>query len=260
MARDRNSFSSAEGLGTEERIFISHIDDMLKICEKTGTARFSSFLSEAESALVRRYLEYCAADNYMLYGGYENAQRVILGVFPQYEEPSEEAFPIQAVCFVSRMADLSHRDYLGAIMSLGITRSLVGDIICGEKTYAMLAPAAADMAVIQITKIGRAGVRCTLSQGEKIVRNDSFARISATVASLRLDCILSSAVKVSRDKAAQLIRSGMVSVNHTAAVSVSEQLKEGDVLSVRGHGRFVIGNIGDRTKKDRIHITINKYL
>lgn len=262
MAHDKNSFFALERAGTEEKLLISHIADMMQICEKTYTPRFSAFLSEAESALAVRFLDYSGADNYMLYGGYEGAQRMILGIFPQYEEPSAEDFPVKAVKFSGRtVSGLSHRDYLGSLMSLGITRGSVGDIVCcGDKAYAMLSPAAADMALTQISKIGRVGVKCTSAEGEKIVREDSFAEISATVASLRLDCVLGAALKTSREKSAQLIRSGAVSVNHGITESVSENLSEGDVLSVRGHGRFILAGTGDRTKKDRIHITVKKYL
>lgn len=262
MPRDKASFLAAERAGEEEKLFISRIEDMVRICEKTYTSRFSAFLTEAEAARAIRFLEYIHAENYMLYGGYENAGRVILGVFPQFEEPSEEDFPIERVKISGRGADsLTHRDILGSLMSLGITRSSVGDIVrSGEAFYAMLSPAAADMALMQITKIGRTGVKCESARDERIVREDSFSEISGTIASLRLDCVLSLTLRVSREKAAQLIRSGAVSVDHAVTESVSESVSEGNILSVRGHGRFILDRIGDRTKKDRLHITVKKYL
>lgn len=263
MARDRNAFLAFEQAGEEEKMLVSRIDDMVKLCEKTYTARFSAFLTEAEAALAERYLAYCGFGGYMLYGGYEGAQRVILGVFPQFDEPCSDNFPVAAVKFYGRAAaGLSHRDYLGSLMSLGITRNSVGDIVCcGEKAYAMLSPSAADMAVMQISKIGRAGIKCEMcGSDEEIVRNDSFSEISGTVASLRLDSVLGTALRMSREKAAQLIRSGSVSVNHGITESVSEILSEGDILSVRGHGRFILDKTGNRTKKDRIHITVKKHL
>lgn len=266
MARDKASFLAAQRADEEERLFISRIEDMVKLCEKTYTARFSPFLSEAEAALAGRFLEYIHAENYIFYGGYENAGRVILGVFPQFEQPSEEDFPIERVKFSGRGAGaLTHRDILGSLMSLGITRGSVGDIVRSgdasyEAYYAMLSPAAADMALMQIVKIGRAGVKCESARGERIVREDRFSEISGTIASLRLDCVLSLALRASREKAAGLIRSGSVSVNHGITESVSEILSEGDVLSVRGYGRFILDRIGDRTKKDRLHITVKKYL
>ena len=104
------------------------------------------------------------------------------------------------------------------------------------------------------------GVKTRFADGEALSREDKFSEITATVASLRLDCIISAALKVSREKAAALIRSGSVSVNHGITESVSENVSEGSVLSVRGSGRFILSEIGGSTKKDRIHITIKKYL
>ncbi len=263
MIRNRNAFFAAVRLSDEERLLISHIDDMIRICEKRRCARFTGFLSEREAALSEDYLGYTGFENYMLYGGYEDAQRVVLGVFGQSVEPDKESFPVRTVRFACRSADsLTHRDYLGSLMSLGIERSLVGDIVCGgENAYAMLSPAAAELAVMSITKIGRTGVKCTLSDGsESIVRCDSFAVITGTVSSLRLDCVLSTALRLSRDKTAQLIRSGAVSVNHSVTEGTASAVKDGDILSVKGYGRFILDKTGDRTKKDRIHVTIKKYV
>lgn len=112
-----------------------------------------------------------------------------------------------------------------------------------------------------IEKIGRVGVKCAYADSdEKIVRNDKFSEISGTVASLRLDCVVGTATRLSREKSCALIRSGSVSVNHGVTESVSDTLKEGDVLSVRGFGRYILSSVGDRTKKDRIHIVIKKYI
>lgn len=263
MIRDKNAFCSALGLNDEDRLLISHIADMVKLSERSCTARFSSFLSEGEAELALRFMEYCGGVNYLLYGGYEGASRVVLGVFPDYEEPCFEAFPVKMIHFSSRYAaSLSHRDYLGGIMSLGVERDQTGDIICSDEgAYAALLPAAADMAVSVIEKIGRVGVKCRFAdENDHIERNDRFSEISGTVSSLRLDSVLSTAAKLSREKAAVLIRSGSVSLNHKPAGSVSEILKEGDVFSVRGYGRFILSQEGQRTKKDRIHIIIKKYL
>ena len=236
MANDKNSFISGEGLGGEDKLFVSHVADMVSICERTCSSRFSAFLTEGEAALAERFLRYEGFSHFMMWGGFEGAQRVMLGVFGEYEEPMAEEFPLAAVKFRFRECDsLSHRDFLGSLMSLGITRNQIGDIICSEgRAYALLTRAAAEQAVF-IEKIGRVGVKCAYADSdEKIVRNDKFSEISGTVASLRLDCVVGTATRLSREKSCALIRSGSVSVNHGVTESVSDTLKEGDVLSVRG--------------------------
>ena len=262
MGRDKNSFIAAKRLDGEDRLLISHIGDMLSICEKSCTPRFSGFLSEGESALAEEFLSYMGIEGYELFGGYEGAMRCILCLYPEYMQPEHVDFPFRIIRFDSRGAgSLTHRDYLGSLMSLGINRSQTGDILCGEDgAFAVLSPAAADMAVFGIQKIGRVGVKTRFADGEGLSREDKFSEITATVASLRLDCIIPAALKISREKAAALIRSGSVSVNHGITESVSENVSEGSVLSVRGSGRFILSEIGGSTKKNRIYITIKKYL
>ncbi len=271
--KSKASFLAACGSEGEDKLLIAHIDDMIRAVERSFAPKFSGFLAAGEAALAGRFLEYMglrAGEDYLFWGGFEGAERVILGIFPgifpeDFADESErrQQFPLRIVKFGGRMAGmLSHRDYLGAVMSLGIERSLTGDIICGEEcAYAVLSPAAAELAVSGITKIGRVGVKCAYSSpSDKIERNDSFKEISCTVPSMRLDCIVSEAAGVSRSKAAGLIRSGAVSVNHRATESVSENVNEGDVLSVRGCGRFILAETGGRTKKDRLKVVIKKYL
>ncbi|MDE7293945.1 MAG: RNA-binding protein [Oscillospiraceae bacterium] len=267
--KSKASFLAACGSGDEDKLLIARIDDMIRAVERSFAPKFSGFLAVGEAAPAERFLEYMglrAGEDYLFWGGFEGAERVILGIFPEdFSSKSErrQQFPLRIVKFGGRMAGtLSHRDYLGAVMSLGIERSLTGDIICREDcAYAVLSPAAAELAVNSIEKIGRAGVKCAYSSAEdKIERNDSFKEISCTVPSMRLDCIISEAAGVSRSKAAGLIRSGAVSVNHRVTESVSENVNEGDILSVRGCGRFILAESGGRTKKDRLKIVIKKYL
>lgn len=262
MGRDKNSFIAAKRLDGDGKLLVSRMWDMLSVCEKSFNPVFSGFLSEGEQALSEEFLSYMGAAEYEFFGGYEGAMRRILCIYPEYVQPEHSEFPLRIIRFDSRGAgSLTHRDYLGSLMGLGINRNQTGDILCDDSgAYAVLSPAAAEMAVFEISKIGRVGVKSRFADGEAPVREDKFSEITATVASLRLDCVISAALRVSREKAAALIRSGSVSVNHGITESVSENVAEGSVLSVRGYGRFILSELGGSTKKDRIHITIKKYL
>lgn len=99
MANDKNSFISGEGLGGEDKLLVSHVADMVSICERTCSSRFSAFLTEGEAALAERFLRYEGFSHFMMWGGFEGAQRVMLGVFGEYEEPMAEEFPLAAVKF-----------------------------------------------------------------------------------------------------------------------------------------------------------------
>lgn len=262
MGRDKNSFIAANRLDGDGKLLVSRIGDMLAICEKSFRPGYSGFLSEGELVLAEKFLSYMCVKEYELFGGYEGAMRCILCIYPEYQEPERSEFPLRIIRFDSRgAASLTHRDYLGSLMAMGINRNQTGDILCDESgAYAVLSPSAAELAVLNIEKIGRVGVKTRFADGEMPVREDKFSEITATVASLRLDCVISAALRVSREKAASFIRSGSVSVNHGITESVSENVSEGSVLSVRGFGRYILSEIGGSTKKDRIHITIKKYL
>lgn len=262
MERSKKSFIAANSLDDDMKLIVSRASDMTELCEKRFSPVFSEFLTEGEAACAEKFLRYICCERYRFFGGYEGAQRVVLCVFPEYCEPEDGEYPIRLVRFDSRAAGgLTHRDYLGSLMGMGITRNRTGDIICDENgAYAFLSPAAADMALSGIEKIGRVGVKARAADGEAVSRNDKFSIITASAASLRLDCIVAAAVKVSREKAAILIRSGAVSVNHGVIESVSENVPEGAVLSVRGEGRFILSEVGGVTKKNRYHITIKKYI
>ena len=258
----RERFCAAEQCDGDEKLFISHVGDMIEAAER-GSQRFSAFLTERESGLAERFCAYSGFHGFMLWGGYDGAQRVMAGFFPDYAELSADEFPLERVFIGGRMTgSLSHRDYLGSVLALGLERSMTGDIVITDGgAYAVMTDTAAQLCVNELSKIGRTGVRCRICGDDEVIeRHDEFESISATVASLRLDCVVSAASRLSREKAAQLIRSGMVSVRHVCVNDISHTLAEGDVLSIRGHGRYILRKIGDKTKKDRVHILIDRYV
>ncbi len=260
------SISEAE-LNRDEKILAAHLSDMVEGCCKSFRPCFTFFLTERECVVAENVLNrLCGSEDtpcFLAYGGYEGAQRRVMGFFPPYGEADFSLFPITAVKFTYRREDkLSHRDFLGCLMNLQIERRLIGDIICDEgKAFALMNDNAAELAISSVTKVGRVGVKTAIAdKSDLIVRHDFFKETRASVASMRLDCILASAVNISREKAAILIRSGGVSVNHIQRESVSHTVNDGDLLSVKGFGRFLISADGGETRKGRLHITVKKYL
>lgn len=257
MGRLNNYYLS---LPEEDRLLVSHFLDMIEICEKSYQPRFSCFLNEHEVLLAQSVMEEQKCKAYKLYGGYEEASRKILGVFPPYCEDTD-SFPITALSIKYREADkLSHRDFLGAFMSKQIKRNMLGDIIIESgMAVAFVHESVKDTLVFEISKIGSAGVRITEDKNPVINAERNFIEKSGTVSSLRLDSIVSTAAGISREKSAMLIKGGSVSVMYSVETSAARQLSEGDIFSVRGHGKFILYSVNGRTKKDRIHITLKKY-
>ncbi|MBQ8569663.1 MAG: RNA-binding protein [Oscillospiraceae bacterium] len=244
----------------EERILLSHAEDMINGCDRDYTPRFSQFLDERQAMLIKMLLDGRHIDKYRFFGGYEGAVRTMLCIYPEYCEPENKDYPITAVRFSFREQDHpTHSQFLGTIMSLQIKRSMVGDIIVGNGcTDVFLTGAAADSAMF-IEKVGRVGVKPAVIDGTGITREDDFEELSASVSSLRLDCVASAAIKLSRDKTSAFIRSEGIELNHCRVYAPDKILEYGDVFSVRGHGKFILSEIGGRSRRDRIFITLKKY-
>lgn len=247
-------------LTADEEIFLAHIDDLCRISEKNYSPGYTAFLDERRQMLAETALRSAGTGSYRFFGGYENAVRRVLCIYPEYNVPEDKDYPIQAVKFTFRQQDsITHSQLLGTVMSLGIKRELTGDMICGSGcAYAVLAPAAASLAS-GISKIGRVGVRVSYADPSEIVRSESFEAKKLSVSSLRLDCILSAAAGISRGKAAELIRSEGVEVDHIKIFSPDRILSEGDVFSARGRGKYIFESIDGSSRRDRTFITVKKY-
>lgn len=247
-----------------DKLFSARLEDMVSRCERDGTAVFSQFLDERQCADAELWCRANAgALRYALYGGYPDARRKMLAVYPDYfGEDISDMFPMKCLTFTYRREDkLTHRDFLGSFMGQQLKREVIGDIVVKEGiAQTFVTDVAAKLIASSVSKIGRVGVKISGDRSFELENAQQFQDISGTVASLRLDCIVSLAAKVSREKAAALIRADRVDVNHITAASLSQELREGDIISVRGCGRFVLSGINGETKKRRIHIILRKYI
>lgn len=146
-------------------------------------------------------------------------------------------------------------------MNLGISRECVGDILVSEgRSAAFLKNSIAEDVLQNIRKIGRTGVKVYEGYDESIVPKVNIQEISGTVASLRIDCILSLVLRISREKAAALIKNTGVDINYLTHDSPDFCIGDGDKFSVRGYGKFILISVNGTTKKDRLHITVGKYI
>lgn len=249
-----------------DTLLAARLDDMVYRCERDGCSVFSRFLDERQCAEAELWCRKNAGGLcYGFFGGFPDAGRRILAVYHDYSaEYINGELPIVCLSFTFREEDrLSHRDFLGSFMGLQLKRETIGDIVIKEgfAQAAVTETAAKDISA-SISKIGRVGVKITDSRPFELTLEETrqFKDMSCTVASLRLDCIAAAAANISREKAAALIRSEKTEVGHFTVTSVSYELKEGDILSIRGCGRFILSSTGGTTKKGRIHIILKKYI
>lgn len=246
-------------LSEEERYLSAHIADMQRLAVKSGVPRFSMFLNEREAAVAR----YAVRGELAFFGGYDGAARTVCGVLEgtyAQEMSQEDVFPVGAVTFTFRKSDkLTHREFLGALLSLEIKRELLGDILVAEGYAVVFVYETAIELVSRVDRIGRVGVTAEVGI-TKPLPEQKMERRDVTVSSLRLDCIVAAAANTSREKSAALIKSGMVSADHTPCINVSAEVSENTILSIRGSGRYRLTGINGETRKGKLRITIEKYV
>ena len=242
----------------DSEIFIARVDDTAQIAERTQKPKFLGFLTAEQAVAVSSRLKNRGV-KFGLWGGYDDAQRVVLGCFPDW---ADEEYPVSCVTFTYRKSDaLSHRDFLGSLMGLGLKRESVGDILVGEgKTVVFLLNDILKYVTEQVTKIGRVGVNISVGFPECLPQGEKLEEFRTTVASERLDCVIAALCNFSRNAASEKIIQSMVTVNSFVVEKPTHTINTGDIISVRGKGKFIIGQIGLKTRKDRDVVEYKKYI
>ncbi len=243
----------------QETDFLPRVEDAYNLSYRLGTPKFLGFLTAAEVALAEGFLKNRA--EYTLFGGYEDAERVYLCVFGNAAHISNDAFPISAVTFSFRSCDtLTHRDVLGSLMSKGIKRETVGDILVENgRAVVFINRDIARFIINETDKIGRVGVK--VSEGFSLPLPEGSTKVTErkTVASLRLDAVVAALTNTSRGRAEELINGGFVAINSSLCLKTTRQITTGDKITVRGYGKFTVTEQGGTTKKGRTVILTEKY-
>ncbi len=239
------------------------IEDLADNTMRTNKLNCTHFLTPAERALCERTLRSRPDVSFIFSGGFEDAERTRLFIFPDYIDaqyflPDEHIAAIHAKC---PFGNNTHRDWLGSLMGLGIKRESLGDILVfSEEAFILCAPQLATFIADNLTKIGRLGVKCSLcALSELKIPEPVFDVVSGTVASLRADTVVSLAFGVSRTAAAELIRDGKLAIDHIEETSPSTEVGEGTLLSLRGAGRARLSAIGGMSKKGRQFIELQVF-
>ena len=242
----------------EQRLMLSRIIDIANAVKKQSCPKHSSFLDPALLYLVQTKLHFDTDLEVRYNGGYEHAERKLVCVYPDWYDIDTDVAVVLINVYGRMTESLSHRDYLGALMALGIKRETIGDIIPnGDMCHIFCKPEIADYITANFDKVGRFGVQCELAESDDIAlpqREESVTRIP--VASLRLDAVLAAAMNISRSKSAEMICAGAVNVNYAACQNQSYMLSANDLISVRRFGRVKVGDVTGVSKKGRMYLEI----
>ena len=248
----------------EERIFLAHVLDRYEQCRNRSIPVHTGFLSPAEQQSVRDLLHAAAIhDGYVFLGGYERAERRMLCFLPQWQESVDaEEHMTLLHCTFSEEGALTHRDFLGSLMGLQITRGKLGDILVTTGSAELIVSNdIAEYLLQNLTAAGRVKLSVTRAAlSELNVPELKVKTVRDTVAALRLDTVTAAGFSMSRAKAQELIASGRVQLNYRETLKSDAPVAEGDVISARGLGKFEIAGVGGLSKKGRTGVTLRRYL
>lgn len=238
------------------------IIDAVNLCQLRQKPCFVGFLTEEEASIALSVLKGLDFKDYMLFGGYEGATRLCLGTFPESIAPHFTAFPIKAIEFNcnSQYRTLTHRDYLGAVMSCGISRETIGDILVENgRCVIFCKDTVAKYIMEQVTKVGNVGVTVNTADVNNLPEVKKPSQIIITISSMRVDVIVASLANLSRESTAKAIAQGLVFLNGVQVTSQSIKLKDGDRLAIRKKGKYIIENITGTTKKGKLRVSVNHF-
>ena len=260
----------------EQKLFYAKLDDLEKRANG-GVVCHSSFMTPSESFRAEKYFEAKGnKDKICFFGGYFEAQRKQIFLLPEYLTLSAEEINIfdiieddinEAITALkihgSGFRTLSHRDYLGSILALGIEREKLGDICVLDNANAIVfcSSEVADFLVFELTSIGNDKVKVEkISVDKNMASMQKYQGFTDTVASERLDCVVASLFNLSREKGQNLIKGGFVEFNYETASKPDSKVERGDIISARGYGKFIVRDISQATKKGRLRLFADKYI
>ncbi|TDM07338.1 RNA-binding protein [Macrococcus lamae] len=238
------------------------VKEMMQFCERADNSYapvLTHFLNPREQYILTVTAKQFAGLEVHVFGGDDKAERSRAIVCPDYFKPTTEDYQMSLleVDYPDKFVTLTHRNLLGSIMQTGIKREQLGDIRIGNKIQFVLTKPLESFMILELTRIKKATVSLIAVPFKEFIQSkEDYVQLQTTVSSLRLDNIIQQVTNRSRTTAQKLIDSEHVKVNHTIITKTSFPVEEQDLLSIKGYGRAKIIHVGDRTKKDKIRVTI----
>ncbi len=249
---------------TEKKWAASFLSLLKKVAE-SQCGQCTLFADPRQQEIARELLHHFPEIKCSFLGGYPAAERVRICLSPSSLPASEEKEEVSCLVLQGDFPPdlLSHRDFLGALLGLGLKREMIGDIIYqgAEKAYVLLVKELATFVRLNLKKAGRYNLEVE-ELGLEVLKTDLAPRrvkeIKGTVASMRLDAVSGLGFGLSRSKIAPLIRGEQVKVNHQIVKQPSKSIQEGDLISLAGRGRIEVMEILGESRKGRIHLLIHR--
>lgn len=243
----------------EDYILLSDLEDKIRICKDKNIPVNTKFLDSHGQKLVSDFIRESKLKNCVFSDVTGNDERRICMIMPDY---TCEFMPLKVIRAVkSKKDNLSHRDYLGSLMGLGIKREFIGDIYVNEYgADIVVLNEIADYLMMEYKKAGRKQLELQFINFSEIEISDSNIKtLNITVSSMRLDCVVSGAFNLSRNKVMPLIESGMISINNIECLKKDKEVSEKDTIRIRRLGKIKIEKIIGKSRKDKYILEISKF-
>ncbi len=241
----------------ENNELIKRAEDLRERCERSCTVTHTNFLTPAESYELAQYFKNRAGCTLVFFGGSGECERKIAFFLPEYmdEESFDGAEYISAVKLMAYFGTPAHRDYMGAILGLGIGRERIGDIAVHDNTAFVFCVPSVRPLIMQLEKAGRVTVKAEEIQLDNVpVPERKVKEMTFTVSSMRLDAVTGGMFGISRTEAAKQIGMGLVSVNYSACEKPDHTVRAGDIITVRGRGKGSVTGTGGSSRKGRLFV------
>jgi len=252
---------------TKDELITARIEDKITQCRDGYYVTSTGFLDIHEQALAIAASRHAAGVRTFMYGGYNDAERRMLVCVPKDipmsdEEAVEGLLRILRVKLPAISRELSHRDYLGSLLGLGIERKLTGDILVRpDGADIFIVPGIEAFLLEELHRIGPVEIKTEAFPVEEVMIPEARVEyIRDSVSSVRLDSVVSSAFRISRGKAAEAVRKGLVSVDHAECLKPDASVHEGATLVLKGKGKAVLDETGGESRKGRKRIVIKRYI
>ena len=250
-----------------EQEMLARFMDLARKAYQQNIYTYSDFITPSDYALLDENRDKYSFVDYEFFGGNEVCERGIVGFGSERMFGYEGTWPINVVKvepLIEKFADeLNHRDFLGALMNLGIERSVIGDILVkdSKRAYIFCLDRIADYIAENLTKIRHTNVRAQKIESPRSLEElkPKLEEMQVIVASTRLDAIIAALTKKSRTETLNLFKSKQITLNGKVSDRNSISPKQSDIFSVRGYGKYVYAGSGNQTRKGRIFVHLKKY-
>ncbi len=242
----------------DKLIDMRRIIDKIEMVLNNHVEASTDFLDPYERSLAKSILNRFDEINYLENGGIDQAERKIISIYPHYLDSSTVENEIVALRLTGDLQELSHKDYLGGILSLGINRTKIGDILLHNDYVDIIVKSElSDFIILNANKIGNQNITIKQCPIEQLLAVElDFKEMNRVLSSNRLDSYISGCYNLSRKDSGNIIKSGRVKVNWQSIEKISKEVEVGDMISVRGYGRSIFHSVEGLTKKDNLKAII----